>query len=112
MKKRFTEERIIEFLKQADTGVPVKQLCRQHDLSDASFDNWRAKLADMDISSVKQENGIIKKYWSPFLIKDQIVKTELDSEQPTPNGILALLTSPPQGTLVYTLLAATNYYYL
>jgi hypothetical protein len=30
VKKRFTEEQIIGFLKQADTGLPVKELCRKH----------------------------------------------------------------------------------
>lgn len=37
MKKRFTDEQIIGFLKQADGGVSVKELCRQHGFSDASF---------------------------------------------------------------------------
>ena len=37
MKKRFTDEQIIGFLKQADGGVPVRELCRQHDFSDASL---------------------------------------------------------------------------
>jgi putative transposase len=37
VKKRFTDEQIIGFLKQADAGVSVKELCRQHRFSDASF---------------------------------------------------------------------------
>ena len=37
MKKRFSEEQIIGFLKEADGGVPVKELCRKHKFSDASF---------------------------------------------------------------------------
>ncbi len=43
MKKRFTEEQILDFLKQAEAGVPVKELCRRHGFSDASFYTWRAK---------------------------------------------------------------------
>ena len=39
MKKRFSEEQIIGFLKQAEAGVPVRELCRQHGFSDASFYN-------------------------------------------------------------------------
>uniref|UniRef100_UPI001FF8A535 transposase n=1 Tax=Ralstonia pseudosolanacearum TaxID=1310165 RepID=UPI001FF8A535 len=42
MKKRFSEEQIIGFLKQAEAGVSVKELCRQHCFSDASFYTWRA----------------------------------------------------------------------
>ena len=37
MKKRFTEAQIIGFLKEAQAGVSVKELCRKHGLSDAGF---------------------------------------------------------------------------
>ncbi|WP_300171926.1 transposase [uncultured Nitrosomonas sp.] len=41
MKKRFTEEQIIGFLKQAEAGVPVKELCRQ--LHHAQLCHWMPK---------------------------------------------------------------------
>ncbi|WP_147491919.1 transposase, partial [Burkholderia pseudomallei] len=41
MKKRFTEQQIIRFLKEAEAGMPVKELCRKHGFSDASFYTWR-----------------------------------------------------------------------
>ncbi|MBH8259054.1 transposase, partial [Pseudomonas aeruginosa] len=44
MKKRFTEEQILDFLKQAEAGVPVKELCRRHSFSDATFYIQRVKL--------------------------------------------------------------------
>ncbi|WP_155490725.1 transposase, partial [Burkholderia mallei] len=44
MKKRFTEQQIIGFLKEAEAGMPVKELCRKHGFSDASFYTWRAKV--------------------------------------------------------------------
>lgn len=37
MKKRFSEEQIIGFLREADAGLPVKELCRQHGFSEASY---------------------------------------------------------------------------
>ena len=37
VKKRFSAEQIIGFLKEADSGVPVKELSRKHGLSDATF---------------------------------------------------------------------------
>ena len=44
MKKRsFTEQQIIGFLKEAEAGIPVKELCRKHGFSDAAFYGWRAK---------------------------------------------------------------------
>jgi transposase InsO family protein len=51
--KRFSEEQIIGFLKQAKAGVSVKELCRKHEFSDASFYTWRAKSAGISITDAK-----------------------------------------------------------
>jgi len=53
-KSRFTEEQIIGFLKQADAGMPVKELCRKGGFSDAAFYKWRAKFGGMDVSDAKR----------------------------------------------------------
>ena len=42
-KSRFSEAQIIEILKQAEGGVSVPALCREHDMSNASFYKWPAK---------------------------------------------------------------------
>lgn len=66
-KSRFTEEQIIGFLKQAEAGMPVQELCRKHGFSDGSFYNWRAKFGGMDASDAKRlreleaENAKLKK---------------------------------------------------
>jgi len=39
---RFTEQQIVGVLKKAEAGVPVKELCRKHGISDATFYNWKA----------------------------------------------------------------------
>ena len=43
MKKRYTEEQIIGFLREADAGLPVKELCRKHGFSEPSYYAWKAK---------------------------------------------------------------------
>jgi len=48
MKKRFNEQQIIAILKEAEAGLPVKELCRKHNISDAAFYLWRKKYAGMD----------------------------------------------------------------
>jgi putative transposase len=66
-KSRFTEEQIIGFLKQADAGMPVKELCRKGGFSDATFYKWRTKFGGMDVSDAKRlkelegENAKLKK---------------------------------------------------
>ncbi|MBT7070547.1 MAG: transposase [Anaerolineae bacterium] len=49
-KKRFTEHQIIKILKEAEAGVPIQDLCRQHGFSKSSFYKWRAKYSGMDAS--------------------------------------------------------------
>ena len=67
MKKRYTDEQIIGFLKQAASGTPVKELCRKHGFSDASFYLWRRKFGGMDVPDAKRlksleaENAKLKK---------------------------------------------------
>lgn len=67
MKKRFTDEQIIGFLKQAAAGTPIKELCRKHGFSDASFYPWRRKFGGLDMSDAKRlkaleaENAKLKK---------------------------------------------------
>jgi putative transposase len=52
--RRFSEEQIIGFLKEADAGVPVVELCRKHGFSDASYYKWKAKFGGMDVSDAKR----------------------------------------------------------
>ncbi len=71
MKKRFTEEQILDFLKQAEAGVPVKELCRRHGFSDASFYTWRAKFGGMTVADAKRLKDLeLENSCSGLLIPD------------------------------------------
>ncbi|MEW5791707.1 MAG: transposase, partial [Pseudomonadota bacterium] len=54
MKKRFSEEQIIGFLREADAGMAVKDLCRKHGFSEASFYLWRSKFGGLEVSEAKR----------------------------------------------------------
>ncbi|WP_139344031.1 transposase, partial [Vibrio ruber] len=54
MKKRFNEQQIITILKEAEAGIPVRELCRKHGISDATFYTWRKKYAGMDVSEARR----------------------------------------------------------
>ena len=49
-KAKFSDAQIMAILRQAENGVPVSELCREHGMSSASFYKWRAKFGGMDAS--------------------------------------------------------------
>jgi putative transposase len=83
VKKRFGEEQIIGFLKEADAGVPVKELCRKHGFSDASFYLWRSKFGGMDVSDAKRlkslesENARLKKLLAESMLENEVTREAL-----------------------------------
>ena len=54
MKKRFTQMQIIGFLREVEADQPVKQLCRKHGFSEASYFLWRSKFGGMNVSDAKR----------------------------------------------------------
>ena len=57
MKKRFAEAQIVGFLREADAGVPVKDLCQKHGFSEGSYDLRRSKFGGMGVSDAKAPEG-------------------------------------------------------
>ena len=80
MKKRFSEEQIIGFLKEADGGMPVVELCRKHGFSDASYYKWKAKFGGIDVSDAKrlkaleEENSKLKRLLADALLDNAALK--------------------------------------
>ncbi|ASN07517.1 transposase [Xanthomonas citri pv. malvacearum] len=54
MKKRFSEEQIIGFLREAEAGIAIKDLCRRHGFSEASYYLWRSKFGGMSVPDAKR----------------------------------------------------------
>ena len=83
MKKRFSEEQIIGFLKEAEGGVPVKELARKHGFSDASFYLWRSKFGGMEVSDAKRlkalesENARLKKQLAESMLENEVSREAL-----------------------------------
>ena len=53
-RSRFTESQIVSILKEADAGAKVKELCRKHGISDATYYNWKAKYGGMSTSDLRR----------------------------------------------------------
>ena len=54
MKRRFSEEQIIGILKQQESGIAASELCRQHNVSSATFYKWKAKFGGMNASEAQK----------------------------------------------------------
>ena len=80
---RYSEPQILTILRQAEGGVPVAELCREHGMSNASFYKWRAKYGGMDASMVSQmkvmeeENRRLKRMYADLSMQADLLKEAL-----------------------------------
>lgn len=83
MKKRYTEEQIIGFLHEADAGMAVKELCRRHGFSEASYYLWRSKYGGMSVPDAKRlksletENARLKKLLADSMLEQEVTREML-----------------------------------
>ena len=83
MKKRYSEEQIIGFLQEADAGLPVKELCRRHGFSEASYYLWRNKFGGMSVSDAKRlreleaENTRLKRLLAESILENEVTREVL-----------------------------------
>ncbi|OQW45951.1 MAG: Hin recombinase [Nitrospira sp. HN-bin3] len=66
-RSKFSEEQIVYALRQADSGTPIGDLCRQLGVSDATFYAWKKKYAHLGVSELRrlrqleEENSRLKR---------------------------------------------------
>ena len=84
---RYSDAQIMGILKQAESGVPVSELCREHGMSNASFYKWRAKYGGMDASMVSQmkameaENRRLKRMYAEMSMQNDLLKEALGKKR-------------------------------
>ena len=77
---RYSDAQIMGILKQAVSGVPISELCREHGMSNASFYKWRAKYGGMDVSMMSQlkvmeaENRRLKRMYAEMSMQNDLLK--------------------------------------
>jgi len=85
--RRFSDAKIMGILRQAEGGVPVTELCREHGMSDASFYKWRAKFGGMDASmmsdmkSMAEENRRLKRMYAEMSMQNDLLKEALGKKR-------------------------------
>ncbi len=78
MSKRMTESQIVAILKEAEAGIPVKDICRKYGIGNSTFYKWREKYGGMEASDVRrlkeleEENRRLKQMYAELSLKSQI----------------------------------------
>ena len=87
MKKRFTDGENIGFLKEAEAGTSVKELCRKHGFSDAAFYGWRSRFGGMEVAdaarlrNLEAENNRLKKLLAEAHLEIEALKSVVGDER-------------------------------
>lgn len=85
-KTRFTETQIVAILKEADAGIPVKDVCRKHGISDATYYNWKSKYGGMTVPDLKRmkemesELGRLKRMYADLALENRALKDLIEKK--------------------------------
>ena len=77
---KFSETQIVAILKEADAGMKVKDLCRKHGISDATYYKWKSKFGGMEASDLKRvreleaENAKLKRMYADLALENTAMK--------------------------------------
>ena len=84
---RFSDAQIMGILRQAESGFPVSELCREHGMSGASFYKWRSRYGGMDASMVSEmkamadENRRLKRMYAEMSMQNDLLKEALGKKR-------------------------------
>jgi putative transposase len=85
-KTRFTENQIIAILKEGEAGIQVKEICRKHGISDATYYNWKSKFGGMGVSDLKrmkemeQELFQLKRMYADMALENRALKDLIEKK--------------------------------
>jgi putative transposase len=83
---RFTESQIVAILKEADAGMLVKDICRKHGISDATYYKWKSKFGGMQASDLKRlkelerELSQLKRMYADMALENQALKDLIEKK--------------------------------
>jgi len=85
-KSRFKEEQIVSILKQVEGGRLIKDVCREHGISETTYYNWKSKYGGMEISDIKrlkeleQENRKLKQMFADLSLENRALKDVIEKK--------------------------------
>lgn len=85
-KSRFTETQIVSILKEADNGIKVSDLCRQHGISQPTYYNWKSKYGGLSVSELKRikeleaEHSKLKRMYADLAMENDALKELIEKK--------------------------------
>ena len=85
-KSRFTETQIVAILKEADAGMAVKEICRKHGISDATYYNWKSKYGGMEANDLKRMKDLerelsqFKRMYADLALENRAMKDLIEKK--------------------------------
>lgn len=85
-KTRFSEAQIVSILKSGDAGLKVKDICREHGISEATYYNWKSKYGGMEVSDLRRmkeleaENAKLKRMYADLALENRAMKDLIEKK--------------------------------
>ncbi len=85
-KSKFSDTQIVSILKQAEAGMPVKEVCRQHQISSACYYKWRSKFGGLSVSELRRnreleaENSKLKRMYAEMAMENHALKDLIEKK--------------------------------
>lgn len=86
-KSRFTESQIVAILKEADSGIPIKDLVRKHGVSMPTYYKWKSRYGGMDVAELARvreleaENSKLKRMYADLALENAAIKELIAKKQ-------------------------------
>ncbi len=85
-RSKFSDTQIVSILKQAEAGMPVKEVCRQHQISSACYYKWKSKFCGLSVSELRrnreleEENSKLKRMYAEMAMENHALKDLIEKK--------------------------------
>lgn len=85
-KSKFSETQIIAILKAVEAGQTVRDVCREHEISDATYYKWKTKYGGMEAADIRrlreleEENRRLKHMYAELSLEHRLLKEVLEKK--------------------------------
>jgi len=85
-RSKFSDTQIVSILKEAEAGMPVKEVCRQHQISSACYYKWKSRFGGLSVSELRRnreleaENSKLKRMYAEMAMENHALKDLIEKK--------------------------------